>query len=152
MFLNIELKYLQHFTANSNSKLTWSLPDYPNNEYSLYTGTSHFTTYVLNDHSNLRPIDFHYAIRWISFVVVDIVELVDYGGIYGELTSENLIKLELLQHLGEEKERTEEVKKQFTVYGLVGMYSKINEQCLKLRLWIEILNNLIMLNVGWVNF
>lgn len=64
--------------------------------------------------------------------VEDIVELVDYAG--GELTKDDLIELEVLQHLEEEgNKRIEEMQKRFTVHGLASVFSKINAAMLELE-------------------
>ncbi|GBM93140.1 hypothetical protein AVEN_27380-1 [Araneus ventricosus] len=74
------------------------------------------------------------------------IELVDYAD--GELTNEDIIDVEALQHLEEEEgQRTEEVQKKFTVHGLAGVFSKINAAMLE-RIWIQILNVSIKLNEG----
>lgn len=56
--------------------------------------------------------------------VEDTKEVVEY--VDRELTNEDLIQVEVQQHIEEEEERMEEVQKVFTVKGLAGVFLKMN--------------------------
>ncbi|XP_028659019.1 tigger transposable element-derived protein 1-like [Erpetoichthys calabaricus] len=95
-------------------------------------------SFANNIESNLEQTDVIQTIAGLANAlnldveVEDIAELVDYAD--GELTNEDLIELEAMQHLEEEEEeRTEVVKKKFTVHGLAGVFSKINVAMLELE-------------------
>lgn len=66
--------------------------------------------------------------------VEDTKEVVEY--VDGELTNEDLIQVEVQQHIEEEEERMEEVQKVFTVKGLGGVFLKMNTVLSELEVWI----------------
>ncbi|XP_023230772.1 sphingomyelin phosphodiesterase 4-like [Centruroides sculpturatus] len=71
------------------------------------------TEFWLN-HGSVESYRSCFSPNLVNVEVEDIAELVDYAN--GELTNEDLIELEVMQYLEEEEdERTEEVKKKFTI-------------------------------------